>query len=195
MRLSTFQVILCGGTSKIPRLQKHIASLFPDREVLASLSPDEVLALGAASQASLLNEAWLDENTTGDESEYVRTKLIATKQSVVYNINSSDDATERSLEARTVTLIPFGVPIPTRRSNHLTDNDISILPGKEPRIKITLFTKSKDDTLNQITTVSCTVNDAKILLKIKFCSPNIHSIKLKYNQVLFIFSVDLKKCE
>ena len=163
LRLSTFQVILCGGTSKIPRLQKHIASLFPDREVLASLSPDEVLALGAASQASLLNEAWLDENTTGDESEYVRTKLIATKQSVVYNINSSDDAIDHSSEALTVTLIPLGVPIPTRRSNHLTDNDISILPGKEPRIKITLFTKSKDDTLTQITTVSCTMDDANIL--------------------------------
>lgn len=148
------KVILCGGTSKIPRLQKHIASLFPNREVLASLSPDEVLALGAASQASLLNEAWLDENTTGDESEYVRTKLIATKQSVVYNINSSDDALEHPSEALTVTLIPSGVPIPTRRSDHLTDNDISILPGKEPRIKITLFTKSKDGTLTQITTLT-----------------------------------------
>ena len=147
-------MILCGGTSKIPRLQKHIASLFPNGEVLASLSPDEVLALGAASQASLLNEAWLDEKTTGDESEYVRTKLIATKHSVVYIINSSDDAQEHSSGALPVTLIPSGAPIPTRRSNHLTDNDISILPGKEPVIQITLFTKSRDDTLTKITTVS-----------------------------------------
>ena len=55
---------MCGGTSKIPRLQKHIASMFPNAEQLNSISPDEVLALGAASQSSLLNEAWLDTDNS-----------------------------------------------------------------------------------------------------------------------------------
>ena len=55
------QVILCGGTSKIPKLKSSVSGLFtqcnPEVEVLSSLSPDEVLAMGAASQASLLTEA------------------------------------------------------------------------------------------------------------------------------------------
>merc|ERR1712029_875066 len=53
--------ILCGGTSKIPKLKSSVSSLFtnsnPEVEILSSLSPDEVLALGAASQASLMTEA------------------------------------------------------------------------------------------------------------------------------------------
>lgn len=52
------KAILCGGTAKIPKVQKAVAGILKKAEVLSTLSPDEVLALGAATQASLLEEKW-----------------------------------------------------------------------------------------------------------------------------------------
>jgi molecular chaperone DnaK (HSP70) len=50
--------VLCGGTSKIPRLQKAIGGIFTSADLLSSLNPDEVLALGAVTQAALVEEKW-----------------------------------------------------------------------------------------------------------------------------------------
>ena len=47
---------MCGGSSKIPKLQSRIKSLFENAEILNSINPDEVIAVGAAKQASLLPE-------------------------------------------------------------------------------------------------------------------------------------------
>ena len=52
-------MILCGGSSKIPKLQSRIKSLFEDAEILNTINPDEVIAVGAAKQASLLPEVTL----------------------------------------------------------------------------------------------------------------------------------------
>jgi molecular chaperone DnaK (HSP70) len=46
------QVILSGGTCKIPRLQSLVSENFCRAEVLCSASPDEVLAKGAAIEAT-----------------------------------------------------------------------------------------------------------------------------------------------
>lgn len=48
------QVVLCGGSARIPRLQQMIQELFPEVSVLSSSPPDEVIAVGAALQAGLL---------------------------------------------------------------------------------------------------------------------------------------------
>jgi molecular chaperone DnaK (HSP70) len=63
-----FQVILSGGTSKIPRLQKNIFALFPSAEYLTNLNTDEVTAVGAAYQASLVE----DKQDFGDFEEKVK---------------------------------------------------------------------------------------------------------------------------
>ena len=42
---------MCGGSSKIPKLQSRIKSLFENAEILNSINPDEVIAVGAAKQA------------------------------------------------------------------------------------------------------------------------------------------------
>lgn len=47
------RVILCGGSMKIPKLQSTIAEMFPDSEILSSIAPDEVIAIGCARQAAL----------------------------------------------------------------------------------------------------------------------------------------------
>lgn len=49
-----FQVVLCGGSARIPRLQQMIREMFPDVELLSSAPTDEVIAVGAALQAGLL---------------------------------------------------------------------------------------------------------------------------------------------
>ena len=43
-------MILCGGTTKIPSLQQQLQDYFPLAEVLSSVPPDEVIAVGAAKQ-------------------------------------------------------------------------------------------------------------------------------------------------
>lgn len=52
------KVLLIGGPLKIPKLQSHIKSLFPNAECPAtsSINPDEILAAGAARQAGCLSE-------------------------------------------------------------------------------------------------------------------------------------------
>ena len=134
--------------------------MFPNGELLASLSPDEVLALGAASQASLLNEAWIEENSIEQESEPVRTKLNATDQAIVYTVTFSNNEPEQSVKTSPVTLIPAGTAIPTRRSNHLTDTDIARFEGKDSKLVANFFTKSKAEVLTQLTEV----NSQKIVI-------------------------------
>ncbi|VVC32759.1 Heat shock protein 70 family [Cinara cedri] len=63
------KVILCGGPLKIPKLKSYIGNLFPHADIPNGISPDEVLAYGAAIQASFLAKYWnshdcLPETTT-----------------------------------------------------------------------------------------------------------------------------------
>ena len=145
---------MCGGTSKIPRLQKQIGSMFPNGEILSSLSPDEVLALGSASQASLLNENWIDEHVSTEDSKPVRIQLAAINQSVVYtsNIYTCGDS-NKGESSSPVTLIPKGTPIPVRRSHHLTEDIGNIVDKIDPILKVTISIMQQSDALIEITTV------------------------------------------
>ncbi|XP_050535638.1 heat shock 70 kDa protein 14-A-like isoform X2 [Daktulosphaira vitifoliae] len=60
------KVILCGGPLKIPKLKSYIGSLFPNADIPNGISPDEVLAYGAAVQAGFLAKYW---NTSDDLPE------------------------------------------------------------------------------------------------------------------------------
>ena len=48
-------MILCGGTTKIPILQKKMKDSFPNADILSSISPDEVIAIGAAKQVKVMD--------------------------------------------------------------------------------------------------------------------------------------------
>ena len=145
--------------------------MFPNGEILFSLSPDEVLALGAASQASLLNERWLDEHASTDESKPVRIQLAATNQSVVYtsNFSSCDDSNEAE-NVSIITLISTGTPIPVRRSHHLTENISNILNKKDPILKVTISIMQKSGTLTEIITVRSKVENFYQLLDLYWSS-------------------------
>ncbi|KRX06870.1 hypothetical protein PPERSA_11515 [Pseudocohnilembus persalinus] len=48
------EIVLVGGSSKIPKIQKLIEENFPNKKIHNTLDPQEVIAIGAAKQAGIL---------------------------------------------------------------------------------------------------------------------------------------------
>ncbi|CAB1443171.1 unnamed protein product [Pleuronectes platessa] len=102
------QVVLCGGSARIPRLQQMIRDMFSDVELLCSAPPDEVIAVGAALQAGLL---------------VGRERLAPEEESVTVDVSATDilvkEVDESGAEQFTV-LLPSGTPLPARRHHILS---------------------------------------------------------------------------
>jgi len=56
------EVVLVGGSTRIPKVQELIKNFFGGKEPCRSINPDEAVAYGAAVQAAILSDAG-DENT------------------------------------------------------------------------------------------------------------------------------------
>ena len=56
---------MCGGCAKIPLLQQQVKEYFKDAEMLASIPPDEVIAVGAANQVRLYLRSRSDKREAG----------------------------------------------------------------------------------------------------------------------------------
>lgn len=61
------EIVLVGGSTRIPRIQKLIQNFFNGKELKKSINPDEAVACGAAIQAAILS---------GDRSEAIEDLLI-----------------------------------------------------------------------------------------------------------------------
>jgi heat shock protein 1/8 len=61
------EIVLVGGSTRIPKVQKLLQDLFHGKELNKSINPDEAVAYGAAVQAAIL---------TGDTSEAVQQLLL-----------------------------------------------------------------------------------------------------------------------
>jgi len=46
------QVLLVGGSSRIPKVQQILQEMFPDKELCRRINPDEAIAVGAAMDAA-----------------------------------------------------------------------------------------------------------------------------------------------
>jgi len=64
---SVHEIVLVGGSTRIPRIQKLVSDMFSGREPNRSINPDEAVAYGAAVQAAIL---------TGDTSEATQDLLL-----------------------------------------------------------------------------------------------------------------------
>jgi L1 cell adhesion molecule like protein len=64
---SIHEIVLVGGSTRIPKIQKLLQDFFNGKELNKSINPDEAVAYGAAVQAAILN---------GDESEAVNDLLL-----------------------------------------------------------------------------------------------------------------------
>jgi L1 cell adhesion molecule like protein len=61
------EIVLIGGSTRIPKLQKLLQDYFGGKELNKSINPDEAVACGAAIQAAIL---------TSDKSEEVKDLLL-----------------------------------------------------------------------------------------------------------------------
>jgi len=61
------EIVLVGGSTRIPKLQKLLQDFFGGKQLNKSINPDEAVACGAAIQAAIL---------TGDKSKQLKNLLL-----------------------------------------------------------------------------------------------------------------------
>lgn len=59
------EIVLVGGTTRIPKIQEMLSSYFNDKTLNKSLNPDEAVAIGAAIQCAILTGQGDSDKTAG----------------------------------------------------------------------------------------------------------------------------------
>merc|ERR1719282_1093235 len=76
------KVVMAGGTSKIVKLQSALRGKFPNAEILTNYAPDEVIAIGAAVQASYI---------TNETTQSCREKMLSISNNIVAVVEGCED--------------------------------------------------------------------------------------------------------
>ncbi|CAF4059871.1 unnamed protein product [Rotaria sp. Silwood2] len=107
------QIVLVGGSTYIPQVQKLLQDFFHGKELNKSINPDDAVAYGAAIQAAL---------STGDRSANIEEVVLFDVTSFSFGIETSDGIMTPVIKRNTI--------IPVVQSHILTtyaDNQTSIL--------------------------------------------------------------------
>ncbi|XP_046564195.1 heat shock 70 kDa protein 14-A-like [Haliotis rubra] len=104
------KVILCGGGAKVPIVQKSVADTVKGAEVLTSISPDEVIAMGAAKEAAFLVGKEIED--LKDHEEHTQARCLSS----CVCVKVSDDPETDNL----ITSLPKLSLIPSRKQHTFT---------------------------------------------------------------------------